>query len=50
LLGVVDVDGDGRFELVLVYHYEDRRTIAVYSAVSSPVRLELVGEAIPWQR
>ncbi len=50
LLGVIDIDGDGRFELVLAYHYAGRRTWAVYSAPSTPARLELVGEAVPWGR
>ena len=50
LLGVIDIDNDGRFELVLAYHYAGRRTWAVYSAPSTPMRLELVGEAVPWGR
>lgn len=48
VLGVVDMDGDGRRELVLAYHYAARRTWAVYSAMSSAGRLDLVGEAEPW--
>lgn len=48
VLGVVDVDGDGRRELILAYHYAARRTWAVYSALSSSGRLDLVGEAEPW--
>ena len=47
---MLDLDGDGRRELVLAYRYADHRTWAVYSAAGSPVRLELVGEAIPWSR
>ena len=50
LLGVIDIDGDGRFELIVSYHYSDRRTWAIYSATSMVGRLELVGEAIPWPR
>ncbi|HTM18869.1 MAG TPA: hypothetical protein VL172_00110 [Kofleriaceae bacterium] len=50
LLGVVDVDGDGRRELVLSYHYPDGRTWAVYSATASAGRLELAAEAVPWPR
>lgn len=50
LLGAVDIDGDGRFELVLSYHYSDRRTWAVYTARSGSGRLELAGEAMPWPR
>ncbi len=50
LLGVIDLDGDGRNELVLSYHYSDRRTWAIYTADSSVARLDLAGEAIPWPR
>ncbi len=50
LLGVIDIDGDSRRELVVAYHYSDRRTWAVYSAVSTVGRLDLVGEAVPWPR
>lgn len=48
LIGVVDIDDDGRSELIAVYHYSDRRTWAVYTATSTVARLELVGEAVPW--
>jgi hypothetical protein len=46
VLGVIDVDGDGRRELFLGFRYPEGqgRTIAVYSATSSAGRLELVGE------
>ncbi len=50
ILGVADVDGDGRAELVLSYHYSDRRTWAVYSAPRTAARLELMGEAVPFPR
>ena len=52
ILGVIDVDGDGRREVFLAFRYPEGqgRTIAVYSAKSRPGRLELVGEATPWQR
>ena len=49
LLGVVDLDGDGRKELVIAFRFPTVRTIAVYSATSSPSRLELVGEAQSFQ-
>jgi hypothetical protein len=49
LLGVADVDGDGRRELFLAFRYPDRRAVVVYSATSSAGRLEKVGEALPWQ-
>lgn len=48
VLGVVDVDGDGRRELIVAFRYLEGRTIAVYSAMSSAARLELVGESAPW--
>jgi hypothetical protein len=50
LLGVVDLDGDGRKELVIALRFPTVRTIVVYSANSSPQRLELVGEAQSFQR
>jgi len=48
VLGVLDVDGDGRNEVVIAFRYPDKRTVAVYSAIESPARLELVGEMVPW--
>jgi hypothetical protein len=48
VLGVVDVDGDGRREVVVAFRYHEGRTIAVYSAMSTSARLELVGESAPW--
>jgi hypothetical protein len=50
VLGVVDLDGDGRNELVVALRFPTVRTVAVYSATSSPQRLELVGEAQSFQR
>ncbi|HTJ42139.1 MAG TPA: hypothetical protein VL463_08585 [Kofleriaceae bacterium] len=49
LVGVADVDGDGRKELFVAFRYPDRRTVAIYSATSTAARLDLVGEALPWQ-
>lgn len=48
ILGVLDVDGDGRREVVVAFRYFESRTVAVYSAMSSAARLELVGESAPW--
>ncbi|HPH69123.1 MAG TPA: hypothetical protein PLF40_25395 [Kofleriaceae bacterium] len=45
LLGVVDLDGDGRVELIGALRYPDARTIVVYSARTMSNRLELIGEA-----
>jgi hypothetical protein len=49
LLGVIDLDGDGRKELVLALRFPTVRTVVVYSATGSPQRLELVGEAQSFQ-
>lgn len=48
IIGVVDIDADGRNEIIVVYHYSDRRTWAVYSASATVARLDLVEEAVPW--
>ena len=50
LLGVIDLDGDGRKELVIALRFPTVRTIVVYSATSSPGRLELLGEAQSFQK
>ena len=50
LLGVVDLDADGRKELVIALRFPTVRTIVVYSASSSPGRLELIGEAQSFQK
>jgi hypothetical protein len=50
VLGVVDLDGDGKMELVLALHFANVRSIVVYSAVETPERLELVGEATSFPR
>jgi hypothetical protein len=50
VLAVVDVDGDGRKELVMSFDFPTVRTIVVYTATGSPTRLELAGEGQPFQR
>jgi hypothetical protein len=45
VLGVVDLDGDGRRELVLALRFPTTRSIVVYSASETAQRLELAGEA-----
>jgi hypothetical protein len=45
VLGVVDLDGDGRKELVLAMRFPTVRTIVVYTATESSQRLEMAGEA-----
>jgi hypothetical protein len=50
LIGVVDLDADGRMELVIAFEFPTVRTIAVYAATGSPQRLELVGEGEAFPR
>ena len=45
VLAVVDLDGDGRRELVLAMRFPTTRSIVVYSPKTSAQRLELAGEA-----
>jgi hypothetical protein len=45
LLGVIDLDADGRRELILAMKFPTVRTIVVYTATASAQRLELAGEA-----
>ncbi len=50
LLGVVDVDGDGRKELIFSLDFPTVRTIVVYTSTGSPQRLELAGEGTSFQK
>lgn len=50
VLGVLDLDGDGRKELVLALRFPTVRTIAVYTAPDLASRLELAGEAQSFPR
>jgi hypothetical protein len=45
VLGVLDLDGDGRREIIAAFRYADARTIAIYTARSMANRLELVAES-----
>jgi len=45
VLAVVDLDGDGRKELVLALRFPTVRSVVVYSATATANRLELAGEA-----
>jgi len=46
VLAVVDLDDDGRRELVLAYRYGSKVTWAIYSVTTTPARLDLVAEAV----
>jgi hypothetical protein len=48
LLGVVDLDDDGRVEVVMQYRYASVRTWGVYSADPTLGKLTLVAEVEPW--
>lgn len=50
VIGVLDLDGDGRNELVVALRFPTVRTIAVYSPRNAFTRLELVGEAESFPR
>jgi hypothetical protein len=50
VLGVVDLDNDGRKELVLAYRFATVRTIVVFSAMETARRLTMVGEAPSFPR
>jgi len=50
VLAVVDVDADGRKELVLSLEFPTIRTIVIYTSTGSPQRLELAGEGTSFQR
>jgi hypothetical protein len=50
VLGVLDLDGDGRKEVVLALRFPTVRTIVVYSAKTTFTRLELVGESESFPR
>jgi hypothetical protein len=50
VLGVIDVDGDGRMELVLALEFPTIRTIVVYTSSGSAQRLVLAGEGQSFTR
>lgn len=49
-MGVVDLDGDGKQELVLALRFPTVRSIVVYGTTGIPQRLELLGEAAGFPR
>jgi hypothetical protein len=50
VLGVLDLDGDGRKDVVIALRFPTVRTVVVYSASVLPQRLALVGEAQSFQK
>ncbi len=50
LLGVLDIDGDGRHELIVSYLAGEASTWAIYSPLDTPGRLDRVAEATSWPR
>ena len=50
VLGVADLDADGRNEVVLALKFPTVRTVVVYASTGSPQRLELVGEGQSFPR
>jgi hypothetical protein len=50
VMGVIDLDGDGRKELVLALRFPTVRTIVVYTSSGSAQRLELAGESESFPR
>jgi hypothetical protein len=49
VLAVVDLDDDGRRELVLGLRYPDSRSVVVYSADGAAGALRRIGEAASWR-
>jgi len=50
VLGVLDLDGDARDELVLALRFPTARTVVVYTPTGSAQRLELAGEGQSFPR
>jgi hypothetical protein len=50
VLGVVDLDGDGRREVIVAFRFATSRSLVVYSAPNQPQRLELAGEGTTFPR
>jgi hypothetical protein len=48
VLGIADLDGDGRVEVAIALRYPESRTIVLYSATRTAGRLDLVGESVSW--
>ena len=50
VIGVVDLDGDGKKELVIALRFPTVRSFVVYGTTGIPQRLELLGEAAGFPR
>jgi hypothetical protein len=50
VLGVIDLDGDGRREVIVAMRFPTVRTIVVYTATENTQRLEKAGEGVAWLR
>jgi len=50
VMGVVDLDGDGKKELVLALRFPTVRSLVIYGSSGIPQRLELLGEAAGFPR
>ncbi len=48
LIAVLDLDADGRMELIFQLRYGEKRTWTVYAASQVSTRLELIAEIVPW--
>jgi hypothetical protein len=48
VLGIADLDGDGRREVAIALRYPESRTVVLYSATRAAGRLDLVGESVSW--
>jgi hypothetical protein len=50
VLGIVDLDGDGRREVIVAFRFATSRSLVVYSAPAQAQRLELAGEGTTFPR
>jgi hypothetical protein len=48
LIGVIDIDGDGRMEVILQAQHGKERVWGIYSATETPKRLVRVAVVSPW--
>jgi hypothetical protein len=48
VLGIADLDRDGRHELVVAFRYPENRSIVIYRASERASRMEAVAESVAW--